>query len=125
LVDLEYFVQARQIAVGATDATLRVTNTLEAIRRLEQGHYLRAELAAELRETYDFLRQLIDALRVVRGHAKDLTIPSEQSRELAYLARRLRFPSPVDLHQAIATRMALARALWAEAPPPIASVPSA
>ena len=118
LVDLEYFVQSWQIAVGATDVTLRVTNTLEAIRRLAGQGYLPPDLAQGLAETYELLRRLIDALRVVRGHAKDLTIPPEGSREAAYLARRLGFSAEGELRQAIATRMAFSRGLWTTAPPP-------
>ena len=54
----------------------------------------------------------IDALRVVRGHARDLTIPPTDSREFAYLARRLQLDSPSDLHHALTTRMAYAASLW-------------
>jgi [glutamine synthetase] adenylyltransferase / [glutamine synthetase]-adenylyl-L-tyrosine phosphorylase len=118
VVDLEYFVQAWQITIGAADVTVRATSTLDAIRRLEAGGYLPGSLAEDLRETYTFLRRLIDALRVVRGHAKDLTIPPEQSREFAYLAQRLRLATPAELRDAIARRMAFARALWTDAPPP-------
>lgn len=117
LVDLEYFVQAWQITVGSTDPTVRVTNTREAISRLADGGYLRADLARELWETYDFLRRVIDALRVVRGHAKDLTIPPDQSREFSYLAHRLKFPTTEELQEAIEKRMAFARGLWDAAGP--------
>ena len=55
----------------------------------------------------------------VRGHAKDLTIPNEQSREFAYLARRLKFESPSELVDSIARRMAFAGELWSLAPPPV------
>lgn len=120
LVDIEYFVQAWQITIGATDPTVRVTNTLEALSRLAEGRYLPADLARELRETYDVHRQLIDALRVVRGNAKDLTIPPDDSRELSYLAQRLRFSTVAELKEAIETRMAFARSLWTDAPPPSA-----
>jgi glutamate-ammonia-ligase adenylyltransferase len=112
LVDVEYFVQACQIAVGHADASVRVTNTLDAIDRLAQGGHMRQELASELRETYEFLRRLIDALRVVRGHARDLTIPPEDSREFAYLSHRLQLESPAQLRDAIAARMESAKALW-------------
>jgi len=117
LVDVEYFVQAWQITVGAADATLRVTNTREAIRRLGQGGYLRPELAGSLIDTYDFHCRLIDALRVVRGNARDLTLPREDSREFAYLAQRLKLVGQTELRAEIATRMAFAGGLWATAAP--------
>lgn len=112
LVDVEYFVQARQIAAGHADASVRVTNTLDAIARLRESQHVGDQLAEHLRETYLFLRRLIDALRVVRGHAKDLTIPHAHSREFAYLAHRLRYSAPTMLEDAIAARMAFARSLW-------------
>jgi glutamate-ammonia-ligase adenylyltransferase len=42
-----------------------------------------------LREAHIFLRRLINALRMVRGNARDLTVPPEDSEEFAFLARRL------------------------------------
>ena len=67
--------------------------------------------------TYGFLRRLIDALRVVRGHAKDLTVPAVDTREFAYLVRRLRFESAEALRDAIAEHMAAAERLWEGAVP--------
>lgn len=111
-VDVEYYVQAWQVAVGHRDSSVRVTNTLDAIARLAEGGHKSREWAEELGETYGFLRQIIDALRVVRGHAKDLTIPSIDSREYAYLARRLQYESVAQLQDAIARWMSVARSLW-------------
>jgi glutamate-ammonia-ligase adenylyltransferase len=116
LVDVEYFVQARQIAAGAADAIVRVTNTLDALRRLvEQGH-VRADQGARLADCYSFLRRLIDALRVVRGHARDLIIPAADSREFAYLAHRLQYANALDLEAAVATWMGVARGVWSALP---------
>ncbi len=44
-----------------------------------------------LRKAHTFLRWLIDSMRVVRGSAKDITIPPYGSEEFAFLARRLRY----------------------------------
>ena len=49
---------------------------------------------------------------MVRGHAKDLTVPPMDSREYAYLARRLQYESVTQLDDAIATWMGVAWALW-------------
>jgi glutamate-ammonia-ligase adenylyltransferase len=105
-------VQACQVAVGHLDPGVRVSNTLNAIERLARGRHLSEEKARGLSNTYSFLRRLIDALRVVRGHAKDLTIPAIESREFAYLARRLQYDSPEQLQEAIASQMGLARRVW-------------
>lgn len=124
LVDIEYYVQARQIAVGQADPRVRVTNTLDAIESLVQGGHLGHEEASHLGDSYRFLRRLIDALRVVRGHAKDLTLPPTESREFAYLAQRLEFEGAADLWQAIDAQMGFAGAVW-EPGPATASEPAA
>ena len=68
LVDVEYLVQGLQITHGAADPALRVTNTAEAIARLAEAGIISAENGARLREALLFLRQLINALRMVRGN---------------------------------------------------------
>jgi [glutamine synthetase] adenylyltransferase / [glutamine synthetase]-adenylyl-L-tyrosine phosphorylase len=118
LVDMEYYVQACQVAVGHLNPGVRVSNTLNAIEQLARDQHLSEERATELSNTYSFLRRLIDALRVVRGHARDLTIPALESREFAYLARRLQYDSPEQLQEAIAAQMGLARKVWDSGIPP-------
>ena len=112
LVDVEYFVQAWEIIVGCLDNSTRVSNTLEAITQLYRAEKMPQELARQLAETYGFSRRLIDALRVVRGHAKDLTIPDTDSREFAYLTRRLQFQSTHQLQEAIESQIGVAQKLW-------------
>lgn len=112
LVDLEYYVQGCQITAGHLDKTVRVTNTLDAIDRLAQGEYLQRSHANDLRDAYAFMRRLIDGLRAVRGHAKDLTIPAMDSPEFAYLTQRLQFESTEELSGAIAVKMDFARSVW-------------
>ena len=112
VVDIEYAVQVRQITAGARDPTVRVTGTLEAIERLHAGGYLAAAPARALAAAYAFLRRLIDALRVVRGHARDLTLPPPDSREFRYLARRLQLEDAGALAAAISSQMAVARSAW-------------
>ena len=114
LADVEYFVQARQIEAGHRDAAVRVPNTLDAIEQLVRGGHLRAKLLTELSSTYVFLRRLIDALRVVRGSAKDSVIPAADLPEFAYLVRRLDYTSPAQLEGEIRQRTTFARNLWNE-----------
>jgi glutamate-ammonia-ligase adenylyltransferase len=112
LVEVEYYTQACQITRGHEDASVRATNTLEAIDRLLKASHLSKGLAEEMRVVYALLRRLIDALRVVRGHAKDLTLPSLDSQDFAYLARRLHYGSPAQLQAVIREKMAWASTLW-------------
>lgn len=91
LVDVEYLVQGLQMTHGNRLPTLRSTNTLKAIEALADAEILTREDAARLRDAYDFFRQLIGSLRIVRGNARDLTIPPDNTDELAFLARRLAY----------------------------------
>jgi glutamate-ammonia-ligase adenylyltransferase len=94
LVDCEYLVQGLQIAHGRAHPELRTTNTVEAMDVLCRLGILSSADHARLRAAYVFLRELIDALRMVRGHARDLTVPPAAGDEFAFLARRLGYDRP-------------------------------
>ncbi len=96
LVDTEYLVQGLQITHGHLDASLRAVNTLDALAALKDRGLVSGEDAAALREAYVFQRDLIDALRIVRGHARDLTVPAPDSEEFVFLARRLGYSAHVN-----------------------------
>ena len=80
LAELEYIVQGLQITHGAADPSLRVTNTAEAIARLAAAGVISAENGARLGDALLFLHQLINALRMVRGNTRDLTVPAHRER---------------------------------------------
>jgi len=102
LVDCEYLVQGLQITHGHQHPSVRSTNTLEATQALHACGVLPDEEYNTLRESYIFQRHLIDALRVVRGHARDLTVPPPESEEFGFLARRLGYGRDVArLHKEI------------------------
>ena len=92
LVDVEYLVQGLQITHGQHNPSLRLTNTSAAMTALNAAGILPNDDYTPLREAHIFLRRLINALRMVRGNAKDLTVPPADSEEFAYLARRLNYP---------------------------------
>jgi glutamate-ammonia-ligase adenylyltransferase len=99
LVDVEYLVQGLQICHGHDLPSLRQTNTRKAMAALAEAGILSQEDYNRLRKAHTFLRWLIDSLRVVRGNAKDVTMPPENSEEMAFLARRLNFAEgPARLH---------------------------
>ena len=89
IVDIEYTAQYLQVMQGHVVADLRTPNTLEALAAAERHRILPAGEARALREAYLFLRSVIDALRIVRGHAKDLVLPDTDSDEFIFLARRM------------------------------------
>jgi glutamate-ammonia-ligase adenylyltransferase len=115
LVDVEYLVQALQIAQGARDPSVRTPSTLTAIGALEAAGRLSPGRAATLRAAYHFFRALTDALRVVHGHAKDLTVPPDGSEEFRRLTRRLRRQDPAPLRDELDRTLREVAALWAEA----------
>jgi glutamate-ammonia-ligase adenylyltransferase len=89
LVDLEYLVQALQLSHGLRHPELRTTNTLRAAGALKDAGVFSADEHTRFVAAYGFFRRLIDALRMVRGDARDLTVPSSRSEEFEFLARRL------------------------------------
>jgi glutamate-ammonia-ligase adenylyltransferase len=93
LVDVEYVTQALQIAHGRDLPELRTPNTAQAMAALVGAGVVSEENYARLSSAHLFLEQLINALRVVRGNSKDLTVPADESDEFAYLARRLGYGS--------------------------------
>ena len=94
VIDLEYAVQYLQIMYGRRHPGLRTTSTLEALEGLYRVWIISQEEWDRLREAYLFLRALIDALRIVRGNARDLVLPDRDSDEIKYLARRMGFSGP-------------------------------
>ncbi len=97
LVDCEYLVQGLQITYGDTAPAVRQTNTREALKALSHAGIITEAQRLQIRDGYRFLRRLIDALRMVRGDARDLTVPPTESEEFEFLARRLNYTEPQGL----------------------------
>lgn len=89
LIDIEYAVQYLQILYGKDHPELRTPSTMEAMEQLGALGILNPDEFGLVSEAYLFMRLLIDGLRIVRGNATDLILPSEGSDEFAFLARRL------------------------------------
>ena len=89
LVDLEYGVQALQVMHGRSHAGLMTPLLHEALDVLVDAQVLSPSEVDGLRAAYDFLRQLINGMRMLRGSARDLLLPDVRSDEYAHLARRM------------------------------------
>jgi glutamate-ammonia-ligase adenylyltransferase len=96
VVDVEYLVQALQINHGHSDESVRHANMREAMQALRAAGVLADKDFEHLRTAYRFFRLLINALRMVRGNARDLTVPPAGSEEFAFLARRLSYQRDVE-----------------------------
>jgi len=89
LIDIEYAVQYLQIVHGEAHEELRTPSTQAALEVLGRLGLISRENERECREAYVFFRSLSDALRIVRGNAKDLILPKLNTNEYAFLARRM------------------------------------
>ena len=99
-MDLEYAVQILQIRHGATDRRLRTPRIHEAIGELASIGLLGGGRGARAPADYDFLRMLINGLRMLRGSALDLFLPEDGSEEYSHLARRIGYVAEGDLSPA-------------------------
>ena len=89
LIDIEYAVQYLQIKHGSRYKSVRSSSTVAGLRALRRLGKLSIADEAKLMRNYRFLRRLIDALRIVRGNARDLVLPPPESEEFIFLARRM------------------------------------
>jgi [glutamine synthetase] adenylyltransferase / [glutamine synthetase]-adenylyl-L-tyrosine phosphorylase len=89
VVDIEYAIQYLQLMHGHRHAVLRTPNAMQALAGLVETGIVSRQDGDHLRKAYLFIRMLIDGLRMVRGHAKDLVLPPSDSDEFIFLARRV------------------------------------
>ncbi|MCH2204080.1 MAG: glutamine synthetase adenylyltransferase, partial [Fuerstiella sp.] len=90
LVDLEYAVQGLQLRFGHKYPELRSSNTADAILVAGKLELITAEQLQTTLAAHQYLRQLIDCLRMVRGNARDLVVPERGSPQGHQLTRRLK-----------------------------------
>lgn len=93
LVDVEYGVQMLQVQFGKDIIDLQQPSIHNALYSLQKIGAFSKEETQILVGAYVFYRKLINALRMRRGNAKDLTLPAEQTWELEHLARRMGYIS--------------------------------
>ncbi|AKJ64768.1 hypothetical protein [Kiritimatiella glycovorans] len=100
LVDLEYTVQLLQVAAGVRDSNMRTPYLHRALDALRDSGELSASEHQNLAEAYRFFRALINGLRMLRGSARDLYLPEQDSPEFGHLARRMGYRSEAGLEAA-------------------------
>ncbi|HEX4053207.1 MAG TPA: hypothetical protein VHX86_02985 [Tepidisphaeraceae bacterium] len=96
LADLEQTVQLLQVMHAKEAPQIRTPRLHEAMHGLRRAGILSAREFDELMSAYQFMRRLINAQRMLRGSARDLLLPDEDSDELVHLARRMRYVSEDD-----------------------------
>lgn len=92
LVDIEYHVQHLQVEHGASEKSVRLTGVREAMKALYAAGLMSESDFNFLFEAHTFLRRLINSLRILRGHARDLVVPGTGTDEFSFLARRMGYP---------------------------------
>lgn len=105
LVDLEYNVQLLQVQHGRTNPGLRDPGIHATLRGLSDLGTIDPDEAESMIRAYRFLRNLINALRMLRGNAQDLFIPRYDTREFVHLARRMGYSPEGELTAAEALRV--------------------
>lgn len=93
LVEVEYAVQFLQLRHGRRHPALHEPNTEAALEALLEEDILDPAEFEKLYQGYAFLRRLINALRMVRGHSRDLIAPARGTDGFLYLAKRMGYLS--------------------------------
>ena len=91
LADLEGAVQLLQVTHARRAPQLRTPRVSRAIESLHRAGVLTAREYADVAGAYRFFRELINALRVLRGNARDLFLPPADADEATHLARRMNY----------------------------------
>ncbi|MFQ5846988.1 MAG: bifunctional [glutamate--ammonia ligase]-adenylyl-L-tyrosine phosphorylase/[glutamate--ammonia-ligase] adenylyltransferase [Candidatus Methylomirabilales bacterium] len=92
--EIEFIVQAFQLLHGGRDPWIREANTLKALYRLAERHYLADEDCAALVRAYIFLRTVEHRLQILHN-LQTHTLP-EARRQLLHLARRSGYQSRIS-----------------------------
>lgn len=89
LRDVEFAVQLLQLVHGRGDESLRTPTTVDALRALGEGGYVGRSDAAELLDSYCFLRRVEHRLQLRKLRRTHLFPSSEEEDELRCLARSI------------------------------------
>jgi glutamate-ammonia-ligase adenylyltransferase len=85
--EIEFFVQTQQLIAGGRQASLRTPQTLVALERLAGRGWIKADVAAQLAETYRFLRIIEHRLQMIADEQTQ-TLPEDAAglERLAHFA---------------------------------------
>lgn len=112
LRDVEFSAQLLQLVHGRDDEAIRVTNTLELLDRLGERGYISSEDAADLSESYRFLRTVEHRLQIPRMRRTALLPTQEKKmRALSRSVYALGDRSPQRLQEERESRSRRIRAL--------------
>lgn len=87
--EIEFFCQALQLIHAGKDPLIRERNTLEALLKLKEHKYIKADEAERLSAGYTFLRELEHRIQIIEGRQSQ-AIPASEAA-LLRLARMMGF----------------------------------
>ncbi|HXF53376.1 MAG TPA: bifunctional [glutamine synthetase] adenylyltransferase/[glutamine synthetase]-adenylyl-L-tyrosine phosphorylase, partial [Hyphomicrobiaceae bacterium] len=101
--EIEFFAQTQQLIAGGRQPDLRCARTLDALKRLAQRGWIKAEVEQELAEAYQFLRSIEHRLQMV---ADEQTHELPESAEaLERFARFCGYRDEAELARALTARL--------------------
>ncbi len=110
IVDIEFVVQILQLKFAKDHPELRSANTLEALSRLVEGGFLKAEDAQRLQQAYVFLRTVEKVIR--RQDEQGRTHLPTEDRALTAVARAMGFDTAEVFEDVLKNDMAQTRAIF-------------
>jgi glutamate-ammonia-ligase adenylyltransferase len=108
--EAEFFVQTLQLVWGGQEPSLRVTNTLQALGRLESRGLVTAREARVIADAYALLRKLEHRVQWSTGIQTHLLPPSDEG--MARLARTLRLEHAETLQRELSRLRSSVHALF-------------
>ena len=111
--EIEFFIQLLQLLFGGRDPALQERHSLRALSRLQEAGLVRPEVAAELRQTYCYLRRLEHCLQMEQG-AQTHLLPRNETHRLR-LARHFGQPTWEAFYQDYLVRTEAVHAIFTEA----------
>src|SRR6202050_1793342 len=96
--EVEFFVQSLQLIWGGREASVRSSNTLDALRKLRARGFVTDREGREMADAYMALRRLEQRVQFATG-AQTHTLPSLGDPLLERIARTLGFPTERELER--------------------------
>jgi len=110
--EIEFFAQTQQLIAGGRDRTLRVRPTSAALSALARTGWIADKTAADLTETYWFLRAVENRLQMLRD--EQTHVMPETAEGVAVIAALMGFSSREDFEAAYRTTLNRVQGYYAD-----------
>lgn len=109
--EIEFFVQTQQLILAGRNPTLQCSRTLEALEALRRAGLVADETAADLKESYRFLRTIEHRLQMVEDEQTH-TIP-KSADGIAHIACFSGYPDVESFSRALIERLEIVQSHYA------------